>query len=527
MGEFLQFFRRHRTTLITLTVFILLLLLAFRSMGVEDWVITMLRGLSVGSIIFLVAAGFSLIFGLMDVLNLAHGTFFMIGAYVGWTIVVRPDTAVDALTPLLLLLSGFFLLPVWGWALERLRLPRRAVRIWPWVGLLLGAVILALSLTRYPITTWDVGSYEISPTNYAFAASQGHLVAPEPKAFSGVNPAVGMGAIVLGAIIAAGSLAGLAHRGKITAEGETISSGNKLPRLPIVFSLLSLAIAVLFFLINTPLSEFLLGLDNAWLFVVAVIGSTVFVGGIGALMEYGLIRPLYATPINSLLMTLGVSLIGTEIVRRIWGNPEFTMPRPSIFNAQGEACPAVSLVDWFSSHCATITVMGGRLRVYNEIFIPLVGLTVLIVVWVLLQRTRLGMTIRAGVQDSEMVEALGINVRRVFTMVFALGVGLAALGGVIAAPSMGLSTTMGDVLLLDALIALAIGGLTSYPGAAAGALIVGLLQQFIIKYGSIGIPLPFLDEPFKPTPPLVPASTVLLMVIILLILPQGLFGREE
>ena len=86
---------------------------------------------------------------------------------------------------------------------------------------------------------------------------------------------------------------------------------------------------------------------------------------------------------------------------------------------------------------------------------------------------------------------------------------------------------MGVRLLLLALIALAIGGLTSFPGAAAGSILVGLLQQFIIKYGQIGINLPFLDEPFKPSPPLVPASTVLLMVIILLILPNGLFGRNE
>jgi branched-chain amino acid transport system permease protein len=81
--------------------------------------------------------------------------------------------------------------------------------------------------------------------------------------------------------------------------------------------------------------------------------------------------------------------------------------------------------------------------------------------------------------------------------------------------------------LLMALIALAIGGLTSYPGAAAGAVLVGLMQQFMIKYGQIGINIPFMAEPFKPSPPLVPASTVILMVIILLILPYGLFGSEE
>jgi len=125
------------------------------------------------------------------------------------------------------------------------------------------------------------------------------------------------------------------------------------------------------------------------------------------------------------------------------------------------------------------------------------------------------------------VEALGANVRRVVTLVFDLGAAVAALGGIVAAPAMGLSPYMGETLLLGALVALAIGGLTSFPGAAAGSLLVALVEQFIIKYGQIGIQLPFLDKPFKPTPPLVPASTVLLMVVILLVMPKGLFGRKE
>ena len=78
----------------------------------------------------------------------------------------------------------------------------------------------------------------------------------------------------------------------------------------------------------------------------------------------------------------------------------------------------------------------------------------------------------------EMVEALGINVRIIFTLVFALGVALASLGGILAAPSTGLSIEMGTRVLLLALIALAIGGLTSFPGAAVGAVLVGLLHQF-------------------------------------------------
>jgi branched-chain amino acid transport system permease protein len=204
-----------------------------------------------------------------------------------------------------------------------------------------------------------------------------------------------------------------------------------------------------------------------------------------------------------------------------------TMPSPALFNTTGKGCPATSIAAWLASGCSTISFMGSRIRSYNEIFIILVGVLVLIAVWLLLQRTRLGMIIRAGVQDSQMVEALGINVRQVFTLVFALGVALAALGGALAGPMLSVADDMGESFLLMALIALAIGGLTSFPGAAAGSVIVALLQQFIVKYGQIGIHLPFLAAPLKPTPPIVPASTVLLMVIILLILPQGLFGRKE
>jgi branched-chain amino acid transport system permease protein len=244
-------------------------------------------------------------------------------------------------------------------------------------------------------------------------------------------------------------------------------------------------------------------------------------------METTLIRPLYIRPIYQLMLTLGLSAIGIEMVRAIWGRPEFTMPRPELFAGTGEGCPATSLADWWQHHCSTMLLLDGRIRVFNEIFIPIIGVVVLVAVWLLLKRSRLGMVIRAGVQDREMVEALGINVRRVFTQVFALGVGLAALGGVLAAPSIGLSNLMGESFLLNALIALAIGGLTSYPGAAVGSLLVGLIQQFIIKYGQIGIPIPFTDVIFKPTPPIVPASTILLMVIVLLILPNGLLGKKE
>ncbi len=341
-----------------------------------------------------------------------------------------------------------------------------------------------------------------------------------------VSPVTGLGGLLLGSLVLAASLAGFAHQRR--------AGGPRMDRLTwrsfLAFTLV-LLFGLLVYTTNQALTDFLLNLDTTWLFLIAILSATLTGIGLGALMESTLIRPLYDRAIYQIMLTFGLGFIGTEIVRAIWGRSGFTMPKPSLFNGSGEGCPATSFQDWWTYRCSTLTVTFGeettRIRTYNEIFLIVVGVIVLVAVWILLQRTRLGMIIRAGVQDGEMVEALGINVRRVFTLVFGLGVGLAALGGVLAAPSMGLSDAMGVNLLLSALIALAIGGLTSYPGAAAGSVVVGLLQQFIIKYGQLGINLPFLDEPFKPTPPLVPASTVLLMVVILLVMPQGLFGRKE
>ncbi|MCA9938482.1 MAG: hypothetical protein KC418_07570 [Anaerolineales bacterium] len=512
--------RKNRTRIITLAVLAFLFVTALQGMEPKDWAITVLRGLSVGAITFLVAAGLSLILGLMDVLNLAHGELFMIGAYVGWTVYVRPDTFVDLLTPALLLAAGLALMPLWRGVLGRLRLSPRAANIWPWVGLVVSGLILALALGRYPIAIWNPDVFAESPGTYALALDQGRLQMPAAATFAPISPFLDLLGILLGGGLLGLSLVGLGMRRGAAAVA-------RVERGPLWTAGGLLAAGVAIYLVNTPLSEALFNMNSTARFFVSMAAATGVGFLLGGLIEATLIRPLYDRPIYQIMLTLGLSFIGIELVRAIWGRPEFTMPKAALFSGTGDGCPATSLGDLLAHQCSTILLFDGRIRTYNEVFIILVGVVVLAAVWLLLQRTRLGMIIRAGVQDSEMVEALGINVRRVFTLVFALGVSLAALGGVLAAPSIGLSNDMGTRLLLLALIALAIGGLTSFPGAAAGALLVGLMQQFIIKYGQIGIHLPFLSEPFKPSPPLVPASTVLLMVIILLVLPNGLFGRSE
>lgn len=522
MSLSLDWLRKNRTVLITLAVFAVLYVTAAQGMDTADWVITTLRGLSVAALTFLVASGFSIILGLMDVLNLAHGELFMLGAYLGWTAYVRPDTVIDLLTPVLLLVAAFVFMPVFRAAVSRLRLPDLAQRIWPWVGLLLGLVVLYLVLSRYPISLWNLAVQAETPTTYSFNLDTGTLQMPAPAVFDRISPWLAIPGILLGGVLLALSVAGLAQQ---RAAAVALGARQRNQTIAIGAGVLALAMVLLVF--NTPLSAFMFSISTTWRFLIAMVVTTAIGALLGGLIETTLIRPLYDRILYQIMLTLGLGFIIVEGVRAVWGRPEFQMPRPALFDGSGGACPATSFAAWWQDSCSTFILLDGRVRTYNEIFVILVGVVVLVAVWLLLQRSRLGMIIRAGVQDSDMVEALGINVRQVFTLVFALGVGLATLGGVLAGPALGLSTDMGIRVLLLALIALAVGGLTSFPGAAAGSVLVGLLQQFIIKYGQIGINIPFMDEPFKPSPALVPASTVLLMVVVLLVLPQGLFGRKD
>jgi branched-chain amino acid transport system permease protein len=528
MNDLVVSLRKNRTRLITMAVLVVLFLMAVGGMSTKDWVITTLRGFSTGAVIFLVAAGFSIILGLMDVLNLAQGTLYMIGAYVGWTVYVRPDTFVDLLTPLILIAAGLLVQPLWNRLLDWLALSRRVGRIWPWIVLLLGLVVLVLVAGHIPLAIWDAENYSDSPISWTLAFDSGQVSSlAQPAGWEGLPPVIGLVALLASGALISASLAGFARQ----QAGGPDTRTRRLPWRTIAVILVLLIIGLGAYLFNDALTDFLFNLNHNWLFLLALVSATLTGGGLGALMEATLIRPLYERALYQIMLTFGLSFVGLEVVRAIWGRQGFTMAKPPLFAGTGDGCPATNLAGWFQYHCSTLEVaIGGdvtRIRVYNELFVPLLGLVVLIAVWILLQRTRLGMIIRAGVQDSDMVEALGINVRQVFTLVFGLGVSIASLGGIVSAPATGLSDLMGGDLLLGALVALAIGGLTSYPGAAVGAVLVGLVQQFMIKYGQIGIKLPFLAEPFKPTPPLIPASTVLLMIVILIVMPHGLLGRKE
>jgi branched-chain amino acid transport system permease protein len=232
-------------------------------------------------------------------------------------------------------------------------------------------------------------------------------------------------------------------------------------------------------------------------FVAALLGATLAGALLGGAVERGLLRPLYARPIFQIVLTFGLSTAMVEVVRALYG-PAALVPvaRPAVLDT-------------------TFRLAGGQFETYR-MFIIAVGFALMVAISLLLQRTRLGIVIRAGVQDREMVEALGINVRRVFTLVFALGTAVAALGGMTAAPFLGASPGLGTEFLLIAVIVIVIGGMSSYEGTAIASVLVGLTrataEQVSLQYFN--------------TPVLASVSILVFMVVVLLVRPNGLFGRE-
>lgn len=212
---------------------------------------------------------------------------------------------------------------------------------------------------------------------------------------------------------------------------------------------------------------------------------------IAVLTELLLVRRLYGQHIAQLLMTVGLALAVLALMTGIWGSD------PIIF----ESPP------WLKD----VTVIGGA-RIPNDRLVAILGAVfVLLALVAFLKYTRYGLIIRAGVENRSMVQALGIDVRRAFTLVFGIGGAAAGLGGVLASHYYGhIVPPMGQSLLIFAFIVTIIGGLGSLAGAAIASVVVAVLQQFANYYaGGFG-----------------DIAVVLLLAVVLLIRPQGLMGRS-
>jgi len=240
--------------------------------------------------------------------------------------------------------------------------------------------------------------------------------------------------------------------------------------------------------------------------VAVVFGALSAVGGA---LEVTLIRRLYdRPPIAQILLTFGLTLIIDELMRIIL---EFydIQPRADWIAAWGTK-------PWFLSQRLSVGPISVRGIALFEI---VMGVLTVAGIWAFLTRTRYGLFIRAGSEDSEMASALGIDVRRVFTVVFALGTGVAGIAGALLMwdTHWGASVPLGAETLLPAFVVVIIGGLGTFRGTVAAALLVGLVDAIMSWW--------FVNEiKFSGLPQL---TIFLILVFVLIVRPQGLFGVEE
>jgi branched-chain amino acid transport system permease protein len=208
------------------------------------------------------------------------------------------------------------------------------------------------------------------------------------------------------------------------------------------------------------------GVGNAWVrFILSALCGLAAGAIFAALVELVLIRPLYLRHIEQVLVTVGLSIAFVALIQGIWGPDVHAYPAPS----------------WMHE---TTTVLGAHIP--NDRWIEIAAaVAVLIGLQLFLRRTRYGLIIRAGVENRAMVTALGIDVRKAFTLVFAIGGVAAAIAGVLSGVYYTtIDPTQGTSLLIFAFIVVVIGGLGSITGSAIAAVAVGLLQQYANYYGT-------------------------------------------
>jgi len=224
-------------------------------------------------------------------------------------------------------------------------------------------------------------------------------------------------------------------------------------------------------------------------FVLGAIAAMAFVAALGVVLDQGLLRFVRGVELRQVLLTLGVAFVLNDMGLVIWGGDTYTMPAPEALQGAMRVGPL-----FYPKY---------------RLFVLALGIIVFVALWVLLNRTRLGALIRAGVDDPEMVEAMGINIRRVFLATFMLGSALAGLGGAVGGAFLTLYPSADAEILVFSLAVVIIGGRGSLVGAAVGALLVGLLNSI----GQVLFPELAYFVIFGP------------MALILAFRPLGLFGR--
>jgi len=215
-------------------------------------------------------------------------------------------------------------------------------------------------------------------------------------------------------------------------------------------------------------------------------------GAIGMFLERALLRRLYGLSIlYQILMTFGIALIGRELIIILYGPVGKAFVPPDILSG--------------------VISLGALFYPNYRIFILFVSILLTIGMWLFIEKTKYGSIIRAGTEDSEMVNALGINISRVSTLIFGLAMAIAGFSGVLSAPIRGVEPMMGEAILGICFAVVVIGGMGSFMGAIIGGIIVGLSQSMVTL--------------------IMPSASIivifLVMALILLLKPRGLLGIRD
>ena len=238
-------------------------------------------------------------------------------------------------------------------------------------------------------------------------------------------------------------------------------------------------------------------LGSLWVAIAVGIALSV---AIGMALEWLLISRLYNRDhLYQVLLTYGLILMFEETRSVIWGDDVHGVAMPGVLSA------SIRLTDTLSYPVYRLWMSG-------------VCLVIAVAMYWLIQRTRLGMMIRAGASNREMVQSLGINIQLLYRLVFALGIALAAFAGMIAAPVSSVFPGMGNQVLIICFVVVVIGGIGSVKGALVGALLIGLVDTFgkvvEVKIGDFAV-----------LPELAGMTVYLLMAVVLLWRPEGIFGK--
>jgi branched-chain amino acid transport system permease protein len=226
-------------------------------------------------------------------------------------------------------------------------------------------------------------------------------------------------------------------------------------------------------------------------FIIGIIGAILTGFLLGIIIERWIIKPVYGNHVQQILITLGLMLVLSEMLKVIWGPNQLIANTPELLKGSWE--------------------IGSVIIIKYRVFIIFVGLLVFAGVQYLLKKTKIGLVVRAGVMNKEMVQALGINIQKVFMFVFMIGSGMAALGGILLGPYSGvIHAGMGMEFAILAFIVVVIGGMGNFTGSVMAAILVGLSGSFMAYY----------------VPELSLAVNMLLMAVVLIVKPQGLFGGK-